>query len=73
MFYIGLRTWLQLWVGIGGNVSTGAEWETGGGLGGAASVEVGGAGGGGAVVIPEGPGKLQEVRRCAPVNRHVER
>ena len=33
---------------------------------GAASVQVGGAG-----VIPEGPGKSQEVRRCTPVNGPV--
>ena len=38
---------------------------------GATSAKVGGVGGGGAGVIPEGPGKSQEVRRCAPVNRHV--
>ena len=37
-----------------------------------AEAEVGGAGGGGAGVIPEGPGKSQEVK-CAPVNGHVGR
>ena len=40
---------------------------------GAAPVQMGGAGGGGAGVIPEGPGKSQEVRMCVPVNRHVGR
>ena len=34
---------------------------------------MGGAEGGGAVFIPEGPGKSQEVRRCAPVNEQVGR